>query len=192
MKRTKTGKNRILVWLLSAIVVTCTIMALIVPAMTLDQEKAAQQGGIDVVAEETAAMEASDAQDEEEPVVDTEEVTDEDQPAADTEEAKDEEPAPVSKDTEKAEAGSDSNSDSGSDVKVLTKSAGLEAEGDGFTITASPTGKEEVPATTELLVSEVEKNRELAVFRKEALSALQEDSNDVTDIKEIKVYDRIL
>ena len=52
MKRTKTGKNRILVYFLSAIVVTCTIMALVVPGMTLDQEKAAQQGGIDVVQEQ--------------------------------------------------------------------------------------------------------------------------------------------
>ena len=47
-------KNRTWLFALSVIVVICTTYALISPAMTLDQEEAAQQGGIDITAEEQA------------------------------------------------------------------------------------------------------------------------------------------
>ena len=49
-----------LVVTLAAIVVFTTTYLLILPAFTLEKDEAIEQGGIDVVAEETAAMEAGE------------------------------------------------------------------------------------------------------------------------------------
>ena len=49
-----------IVMTLAVLVVFVTTYVLILPAFTLDKEEAAQQGGIDIVAEETAAMEAAE------------------------------------------------------------------------------------------------------------------------------------
>lgn len=172
-----------LVLTLAVLVVFTTTYLLILPAFTLDKDEAAQQGGIDVVAIETTATESAEAEDEEQPVAETADV-------------KDEEPAVVKEDEDKADDNKPETNkaeEKGSDVLVLTKKSGLEAEGDGFTVKAAPESKTEVPAATELVVSEVtSQDKELAALRKEALNALKEDSSDVKDIKEIKVYDMAL
>ena len=57
-------RNRLLLLTLSAAVVFVISYLLILPALTLDQEEAAQQGGIDVVTEEQVAGTTEDNREE--------------------------------------------------------------------------------------------------------------------------------
>lgn len=171
-----------LVVTLAAIVVFTTTYLLILPAFTLDKDEAVQQGGIDVVAEETAAMEtdsetveSSESKDSKDSEVVTTDIKDE----KSDEQAKDAE----SKKESKAADQKNSQSTGGA----------LQAEGDGFTVSATPAGKSDVPDTAELQVEELKStDKELKDYREEALEALKKDSDDVKGIKEIKVYDMSL
>lgn len=170
---------RSLVVTLAAIVVFTTTYLLILPAFTLDKEEAVQQGGIDVVAEETAAMET-----ESESVENSDSKDSEDGEIVNTD-VKDEKSDEQVKDAK-------SDKDSKADGQKSSKSTGgaLQAEGDGFTVSATPAGKSDVPDTAELQVEELKStDKELKDYREEALEALKKDSDDVKGIKEIKVYD---
>lgn len=168
-----------LVVTLAAIVVFTTTYLLILPAFTLDKDEAIQQGGIDVVAEETAAMETDSESVEAGDSKDSEVVT------TDAKDEKSDEQAKTEK----------SDKDSKADDQKSSQSKGgpLQAEGNGFTVSATPAGKSDVPDSAELQVEELKStDKDLKDYREEALEALKKDSDDVKGIKEIKVYDMSL
>ena len=59
-----TKKNKSWLLALSIIVVFCTTYALILPALTLEEQEAARQGGIELASEQENADSTADAQNE--------------------------------------------------------------------------------------------------------------------------------
>ncbi|MBR2541216.1 MAG: InlB B-repeat-containing protein [Mogibacterium sp.] len=183
---------RSLVMTLAVLVVFVTTYLLILPAFTLEKDEAVRQGGIDVVAIESAAENEDAAETETaEATADVKDDSDtktdaEDKDSTDTDTKDD------AADADKSEKTTSSDAKS-ADVKVLTSEDGLTAEGEGFVVQATTENKTEVPANTELQVAEVSDNTdELKEYREAALTALKDDDKYVKDIKEIKVYDMSL
>ena len=197
-----------LVVTLAAIVVFTTTYLLILPAFTLDKEEAMEQGGIDVVAVETAA-DADQAQEDvvsEEPAAEadqaevavTEDVVSE-EPAAEADQAQEvaapEEPAAPKEETGKAKPADKPGDAAKPDVKLLTEEKTLKAEqakGDDFEVSAVVDGKSKVPEDVFLQATELTKDTEgfdYDKYYKDALNALKKDSDDVNGIKTIKFYD---
>ena len=207
-----------LVVTLAAIVVFTTTYLLILPAFTLDKDEAMEQGGIDVVAVETAAeadqAEAVPAEDtaSEEPAAETDQaeataaegvVPEEPAASADqaVEDAVSEEPA-VSKEeagkakpADQAEATDKPEAVAKPDVKLLTKEKTLKAEqakGDDFEVSAIVDKDAKVPEDVFLQATELTKDTEgfdYDAYYEKALKALKKDSDDVEGIKTIKFYD---
>lgn len=178
---------RSLVMTLAVLVVFVTTYLLILPAFTLEKDEAVRQGGIDVVAIESAAENEDAAETE------TAEATADVKDDSDTKtDAEDKDSTDSNADADKSEKTTASEASS-ADVKVLTREDGLTAEGEGFVVQATTENKTEVPANTELQVAEVsDKADELKEYREAALTALKKDDAEVKDIKEIKVYDMSL
>ncbi|MBQ6314183.1 MAG: InlB B-repeat-containing protein [Mogibacterium sp.] len=176
---------RSLVMTLAVLVVFVTTYLLILPAFTLEKDEAVRQGGIDVVAIESAA--------ENEAAAETETETADVEAGSEVKTvAEDEDSTDSNVDADKSEKTTSSDAKS-ADVKVLTSEDGLTAEGEGFVVQATTENKTEVPANTELQVAEVSDNTdELKEYREAALTALKDDDKYVKDIKEIKVYDMSL
>ena len=198
---------RSLVVTLAALVVFVTTYLLILPAFTLEKDEAVQQGGIDVVAVETAAekSETEEAKTEKE---DTkaeaqEEKTEKEEVKSEDKETKTEAAEPKS---EKAESGKETpdkeepkevkpeEKDKSSD-KLLTGSKTLKAgqgKNDKFAVSAEVGGDAKLPADVTLTATELSKSTDgfdYDQYKKDALKALKKDSSDVKSIKNIRFYD---
>ncbi|MBR3125701.1 MAG: VWA domain-containing protein [Mogibacterium sp.] len=202
-----------LVVTLAAIVVFTTTYLLILPAFTLDKEEAVEQGGIDVVAVETAA----DADQAEKDAVPEETAVGADQAdkdavpeetAADADQAeKDvvpEEKAEPKEETGKAKAANKSEAidkpeaaAAKPEVNLLTQQKTItadQAKGDDFEVSAVVDGGSKVPEDVSITAAELGKKTDeekeiFAKYEEEALKALKEDSDNVKAIKSIKLYD---
>lgn len=156
MKRTSHQNNRILVWILSVVVVACTTMALVLPAMTLEKDTAAQQGGIDVpnaaAGEDTVASGKDSAA------------------PADGDEAQDEKASPD-------KTGKSDLSDP-EPMLAMTEPGELTFEGDGFTVSATYDAKAGLPLHTELTAEEIgEDSEDYEALKDQALEAVREEAN---------------
>lgn len=143
----KTTRTKKLVTVLMVLVVFVTTYILILPAFTLTQEKAEQQGGIDVPAVETTAEEAS-----------TKEAASTDSKTEAGSEAKAEE-----KDASKAKAEDKTEGKAKVDAKAETNTSAAKAaaltdplkfEGDGFTVSVDDK-KSVLPENTEVIATEL-------------------------------------
>lgn len=135
-------------WLLalSCLVVFITTYVLILPAFTLTQEKAEQQGGIDIPAMEMAAEEAAD---EETGSVDSENKADADTKTTDKAKAENK-----SEDKYEASAETETETANSSVTKAAAQTDPLTFEGEGFTV-AVDDAKSVLPVDTEVVASEL-------------------------------------
>lgn len=154
---------------LSAAIVFVTTYILILPAITLDQESASEQGGIDVPAAEQQLQDVSQSQEDPAPGS----VTDPDTDTA-SEFASDPAPEAASEPASKPAAGQ------------------LLHEGEGFSLSAAYGAKAGLPENTELTVEEItEKDKDYQAWYDETLKALQESrgGSNINKLKLAKFYD---
>ncbi len=206
-----------LVVTLAAIVVFTTTYLLVLPAFTLDQEEAAQQGGIDIAVEETTAeVDAEASEDsvtveetaapgevkEETDVKDTDAGGDEGDNVEETvtpgevKEENDVKATDAGDDKgDNAKAAKESKDSKNDEVKLLTSNKTLEArkaKGDDFTVTAEVGKSAKLPEDVNIVASELDRNTkdfDYEKYYKEVLKVLQEENSGITDIKMIKFYD---
>ena len=160
-------KQRTFFVCICAMVVFVTTYLLILPAITLDQDTAKDQGGIDIPTAEQ--------------VQDVDQAKDADKSSADVEdkEAAEDADKSASEDTDKA-AAEDS------------AAGGLSYEGNGYTVEAAFGAKAGLPEDTSLEAVEIKSDDEdYDTWRDEALKAVQEakGGEQVTDLKFAKFYD---
>ena len=167
-------KQRKLALALSCVVVFATTYILILPAFTLDKDKALEQGGIDV------------PQVSEEQTVD-ESVTEEDESASDPSDTSDiEEPEKGSDENAPEETSADSTEDKTEEISEdETVSAQLIFEGDGYTVTVED--KENVlPAGTEVIVKEIDEENDPEAYKQYADGSLEVLNSDDGSSKKLR------
>ena len=174
----KMRKHRAWILALSAVVVFCTTYALILPALTLEQDEAAKQGGIDLPKTEQSAdkQDAAASKDQKDTDTDKKDVKDKDK-----------------SDSAKADAKSD-KSDSAKADQTGSESDkdGLAFEGKGYSVTAKAGSDAKLPEDTELSAKEVKSDtKDYDKWYERAEKALKDSpsvKDDVT-VKSAKFYD---
>lgn len=174
-------KHRAWILALSAVVVFCTTYALILPALTLEQDEAAKQGGIDLPKTEQSA----DKQD-------TDVSGDPQSKDAEKKDVKAEEPSDSAK-TEKSDPKEADKTDSAKADKTGSESDkdGLAFEGKGYSITAKAGSDAKLPEDTELSAKEVKSDeKDYEAWVDEAEKALKESPRVKYDVsvKSAKFY----
>lgn len=174
-------RRRKLIVALSAVVVFVTTYMLILPAFTLEKDKAAEQGGFDVT--ETEQTETASEQDEQ---ADEPESAEPEAPAAESEKA----------DTPATENADGSAGESADDVTADKEEspAGLEYKSDDYTVAV--TGDAVSSGDLSVEVREIDKSdrtqkKEYDSLYRDALTAVQEkkDGKLVSDFAFAKFYD---
>ena len=196
----KTSRTKTLVTVLMVLVVFVTTYILILPAFTLTQEKAEQQGGIDVPAVEQTAdtEEADEGSDADVKAEETSEAPAQKAPADASKETNAEKAAEESKQEE-----TDAETDAGAPAKAAALTDPLTFEGEGFTI-AVDDKKSVLPENTEVVASELiekpaegtkaEKKEAEEAYKKYyelAQQAVKEEdgADDTRTISFVKFYD---
>ncbi|MBQ6583061.1 MAG: hypothetical protein IJH77_04450, partial [Mogibacterium sp.] len=204
----KMRTKRTLLMSLSVVVVFVTTYILILPALTLDKEEAAEMGGIDAPTVEAvqAEPETTDTQDPEQ--TDTPEVTEEQEETTDlvtpAEEPEQAETSgiPEQKETLKPET-EQNTAEEGAAEEEPTETADqefttgtLSYEGADFTVSAVCNADAELPAGTELTAEEInQKSDEYDEYYQQALEVVQEEAqqspelNDVGDLQFARFFD---
>ena len=151
-----TGKSRLrkLVMSLAVVVVFVTTYLLILPALTLEKEEAAQQGGIDVPAvtevsetEEAVSEEAAEAEETAEPETD----------GGTVEESEAAEPEPAS-DTEQASDASEDGSAAADRGASMEKEV-LTSDGRNYKVTVEYSDDADIPENADLSVTEIKEKK---------------------------------
>lgn len=178
---------------LSAAVVFVTTYVLILPAITLDQETAAEQGGIDVPAVTEELVPAADTDAD---VEDTGDVVKDSDVSKDSDAVKDND---VSKDKDKdvskdeeVSKDKDAKADEDTSDAKAKYAFKLDYEGKDFTVTADCSDKAELPESTSLDVTEITKKDEAYKnLYSDTLKALQQEKGgkDISDLEFVKFYD---
>lgn len=188
------NNHRRIVVALAALCVFVTTYSLVLPAITLEQDKAEEIGvksdtveqvdtgsGEEPAAEETAAEQDAAS-------VETAAGTDDGAKAGtETGQSKTEEAKPDNAEPEEK--------DGSNEVKLLTKKKTITADktqGGGFAVSAVVGADAKVPADVTLSATELDKDSEGFAYRKyydEALAALKKESKDVKGISSIRFYD---
>lgn len=157
-------KNRALLIMVAALVVFVVTYLLVLPAFTLDEEEAREQGGI-TVAEEAATPEA------------------EDQSTKSTDQA-----LPNPDEGKKAEAGkseirkaADQDAEETEGDQMIAASKALTFEGEGYAVSASCDATAGLPEDTELAVQEINKKDDKDAYKdyyQKALAAVRQDAEE--------------
>lgn len=201
---------RTLVLLLSALVVFVTTYMLILPAITLDEEEALEQGGIDLVTEEnltenTAAPDDESGGDDALPAEEDQHTGDvrdnaakaaaydsanaSEKDARDTEETK----TPVSGTSEtQLNEGSTRTETDGADPEYLTEETELTFEGEDYTVLAVVDASSNVPKDVDLEASEITPATDRKLYKQlynDAIEALKEDDIPEGSVRFAKFYD---
>ncbi|MBQ6582768.1 MAG: hypothetical protein IJH77_02945, partial [Mogibacterium sp.] len=183
-------RNRALVRTLSAIVVFATTYLLVLPAFTLEQDTAAELGGIDVPAAELTTAEEETAVPENAEAVETAEA--EQEPSA-TEESvpAQQETTPVESDGEAVEPAA-----AEAETEPVQTTNTLEFKSEGATVSAAYSEGAGLPEGTELTVNTIdEKSDEYDRYYQDALEAVQKESaeqngqNQVEKLAFARFYD---
>ena len=177
-------KRRATILTLSAIVVFVTTYLLILPALTLEKDKAADQGGTDVP-EVTYVSEDSPTDNEE---------------SADPADTGQDDPSPegdavVDGDSDNAGADGDQQTIEAEIMEVEEKAASadpLKYEGEGYTVTVSDPASV-LPEGTQIIVEEINSDKDALEYKNyydDALKAVQDvkDGRSVTDLRFAKFY----
>lgn len=190
--------------IIASIVVVITTYSLVLPAFTLEKEKAEQQGGIDTEnVSQNLSLKADNSENNDLTGADADSTGFEVKKAAKKEQnSSSDEEAKAENDKSEEKASDDKERDPGSsesaakDEKDDDKSSGenlvIECEEKGIKTTLNYSDGSEIPEGTELAVNEItKKDKEYKRFISEAESAVDEanDSKHQKVISTIKLYD---
>ena len=151
-----TGKSRLrkLVMSLAVVVVFVTTYLLILPALTLEKEEAAQQGGIDVPAvtevsetEEAVSEEAAEAEETAEPETD----------GGTVEESEAAEPEPASDTEQESDASEDGSA--AADRGASMEKEVLTSDGRNYKVTVEYSDDADIPENADLSVTEIKEKK---------------------------------
>ena len=176
------NKRKTVLMSLATIVVFITTYMLVLPAITLEQDEAEKQGGIDLPKSEQSV----DKQDQA--------ASDDSKDAeAKKEDVKDKD-ASADQDAKKDEAKTEDKTDSAKDEQSSSDSAkaGLAFEGEGYSITAKAGSDAKLPEDTKLTAKEVKSDeKKYDALCKEAEKALNDSPlvKDDVSVKSAKFYD---